>query len=63
MVEIGAMEYAAERNTTRSHMGGGKVWPKACRQRKEILEERITLACMEVLIRETSGSGWRGPQG
>ncbi len=40
-----------EKNTTRSDMGGSKDSPQACRQRKEILGERITRTCMEVLIR------------
>jgi hypothetical protein len=52
LLRMGTMEYAVEMNSTYSHMDGSKDCPQACRQQKEILGERITQTCMEVLIRD-----------
>ncbi len=52
MIRIGTVDYAVERNITRSHMGVSKECPQACRQAGRIPRERITQTCMEVLIRD-----------
>jgi hypothetical protein len=52
LLRMGTMEYAVEINSTYSHMDGSKDCPQAYRRQKEILGERITHTCMEVIIRE-----------